>query len=162
MKRSTTIARVLATAALSFASLLALLRPGETGAASPLSVSARTISLDLIGRLHLKSKHGFTLNEQGSVSGTIAGTIYVHLKAVSTSRVTAEVNIYPSGGSLSATGSARYRRAGTTATFSGSMSINRGTGRYSHVRSSNLSFSGTIYESKNDAITVHVTGTVSD
>jgi hypothetical protein len=162
MKRSTTTARVLATAALSFGALLALLRPGETGAASPLSVSARTISLDLIGRLHLKSKHGFTLNEQGSVSGTITGTIYVHLKAVSTSRVTAEVNIYPSGGSLSATGSARYRRGSTTATFSGSMSINRGTGRYSHVRSSDLSFSGTIYESRNDAITVHVTGTVSD
>jgi hypothetical protein len=161
MKRPTLTAGALATAALSFGSLLALLNAGEARAASPLSVSARTIALNVTGRLHLTSKHGFTLNEQGTVSGTIAGTIYVHLKAVSTSRVTAEVNIYPSGGSLSASGSARYHRGSTTATFSGSMSINRGTGRYSHVRSSNLSFSGTIYESKDDTITVHVTGTVS-
>jgi hypothetical protein len=162
MKRFTTAAGVLATAAVSFGALIALPGPGETKAASPRSYSARAISLNVIGRLHLKSKHGFTLNEQGSVSGTITGTIYVHLKAVSTSRVTAEVNIYPSGGSLSATGSANYRRGATTATFSGSMSITGGSGRYSHVRSSKLSFSGTIYESKNDAITVHVTGTVSD
>jgi hypothetical protein len=161
MKRSAPTAVVLATAALSFGWPLAPLNAGEARAASPVSVSARTIALNVTGRLHLTSKHGFTLNEQGTVSGTIAGTIYVHLKAVSTSRVIAEVNIYPSGGSLSASGSARYHRGSTTATFSGSMSINRGTGRYSHVRSSNLSFSGTIYESKDDAITVHVTGTVS-
>jgi hypothetical protein len=161
MKRFTTTAGMLATAAVSLGALIALPSPGETQAASPMAFSARAISLNVIGRLHLKSKHGFTLNEQGSVSGTITGTIYVHLTAVSTSRVTAEVNIYPSGGSLSATGSAHYRRGATTATFAGSMSLNRGTGRYSHVRSSSLSFSGTIYESKNDAITVHVTGTVS-
>jgi hypothetical protein len=159
MKRLARTAVVLATAVLSFGSLLAPQR--EARAASSASVTSRTIALNVTGRLHLTSKHGFTLNEQGSVSGTIAGTIYVHLKAVSTSRVTAEVNIYPSGGSLSANGSARYHRGSTTATFSGSMSLNRGTGRYSHVRSSNLSFSGTIYESKDDAITVHVTGTVS-
>jgi hypothetical protein len=162
MKRITTTAGVVATAAVFFGALIALADPGATQAGSPMSFSARAISLNVIGRLHLKSKHGFTLNEQGSVSGTITGTIYVHLTAVSTSRVTAEVNIYPSGGSLSATGSANYHRGATTATFSGSMSISRGTGRYSHVRSSNLSFSGTIYESMNDAITVRVTGTVSD
>jgi hypothetical protein len=159
MKRLALTAVMLATAVLSCGALLPPQR--DARAASSVSVASRTIALNVTGRLHLTSKHGFTLNEQGSVSGTIAGTIYVHLKAVSTSRVTAEVNIYPSGGSLSASGSARYHRGSTTATFSGSMSLNRGTGRYSHVRSSNLSFSGTIYESKDDAITVHVTGTVS-
>jgi hypothetical protein len=159
MKRLALTAVMLATAVLSCGALLPPQR--DARAASSVSVASRTIALNVTGRLHLTSKHGFTLNEQGSVSGTIAGTIYVHLKAVSTSRVTAEVNIYPSGGSLSASGSARYHRGSTTATFAGSMSINRGTGRYSHVRSSNLSFSGTIYESKDDAITVHVTGTVS-
>jgi len=122
---------------------------------------ARTISLNETGHLHLTSKHNFTLNERGSASGTVTGAIYVHLTAVSTSRVTAEVNIYPRGGSLSGNGTASYRRAGATASFSGSLSIGHGTGRYGHVHGSGLRFSGTIQESNHDAITVHVSGKVS-
>ena len=113
--------------------------------------------MDERGRLHMTSKHGFTLNEQGSASGTITGTIYVHLTVVSTNRVTAEVSIYPSGGSISGDGTANYLRGSTTADFSGSMSISRGTGSYDHAHGSGLSFSGTIQRS-NDAVTVHVSG----
>ncbi len=124
--------------------------------------AARMISLHETGYLHLSSKHNYTLNEQGSASGTAAGTIYVHLTATSSSRVTAEINIYPHGGSLSGTGTASYHRMGSTASFSGSMSINRGTGSYANARGSGLSLSGTIEESRHDAITVHVNGRVSD
>lgn len=123
---------------------------------------ARTVSLNETGHLHLTSKHNYTLNEQGTASGTAPGAIYVHLTAVSTSRVTAEINIYPHGGSLTGTGTASYHRMGATASFSGSMSIARGTGSYAHAHGSGLSFSGTIAESSNDAITVHVSGRVSD
>jgi hypothetical protein len=123
---------------------------------------ARTISLEETGHLQLTSKHNYTLNEQGSASGTATGKIYVHLTAVSSSRVDAEINIYPRGGSLTGTGTASYRRSGSTASFSGSMSIDRGTGSYAHAHGSGLSFSGTIAESSNDAITVHVSGRVSD
>jgi hypothetical protein len=126
------------------------------------ALAARTISLQENGHLHLTSKHNFTLNEQGSASGTASGTIYVHLTAVSNTRVTAEVNIYPKGGSISGYGTASYHRAGTTASFSGSMSINRGSGTYAHIHGSGLSFSGTVQESSKDAITVHVSGQVSD
>ena len=76
--------------------------------------------------------------------------------------MTAEINIYHGGGSISGNGTASYRRASTTASFSGSMSIARGTGSYAHVHGSGLSFSGTIAESNHDAITVHVSGRVSD
>jgi hypothetical protein len=123
---------------------------------------ARTVSLNETGHLHLTSKHNYTLNEQGTASGTAPGSIYVHLTAVSTSRVTAEINIYPHGGSLTGTGTASYHRMGSTAGFSGSMSIVRGTGSYAHAHGSGLSFSGTIAESSNDAIAVHVSGRVSD
>ena len=68
--------------------------------------ASRSVSLNESGRLHLTSKQGFTLNEQGSASGTITGTIYIHLHLTSTSKVTAEVSIYPSGGSLTGNGSA--------------------------------------------------------
>ena len=135
------------------------LAPGA--AQSPHRAPARSISLNESGALHLTSRHGFTLNEQGPASGTIRGTIYVHLKIVSTSRVTAEVTIYPNGGSITGYGTASYHREGATASFSGSLSINRGTGSYTHAQGSGLSFSGTMQRS-NDAVTVHVSGRVSD
>lgn len=129
--------------------------------ATPRAMATRTFSLNETGSLHATSKHGFTLNERGSASGTIPGTIYVHLTIVSTSRVSAEVNIYPRGGSISGYGSASYHRGSATATFSGSASIARGSGGYAHARGQGLSFSGTIRRS-NDAVTVHISGTVSD
>ena len=155
--------RVLSALALCLLTLgaFAPLSAGERGGSLPSAHASRTISLNETGRLHLTSKHNFTLNEQGSATGTVTGTIYVHLTAVSSTRVTAEVNIYAHGASFSGNGNASYHRGKTTAGFAGSMSINRGTGSYAHVHGSGLSFSGTIAESSNDAITVHVNGRVS-
>jgi hypothetical protein len=136
---------------------VASVSPAHPAAAS----TARVISLNESGDLHLTSKNGFTLNEQGSASGTVRGTIYVHLSIVSSSRVTAELNIYPHGGSLTAHGSASYHKQSTLARFSGTMSIERGTGSYAHAQGSGLSFSGTIQRS-NDAVTVHVAGRAVD
>lgn len=148
---------------LSFGAPLTLwsLGPGVSHAAAPSALAARTFYLNESGNLHLTSKQGFTLNEQGPASGTVTGTIYVHLKIVSTTRVTAEVSIYPRGGSITGTGTASYHRTSATANFSGSLSINRGSGSYNHAQGSGLSFSGTIQRS-NDAVTVRVSGRVSD
>ena len=164
MSRSKTPTRALTALAVCLLALgaLAPLSAGERPSSPPGGRAARTISLNENGRLHLTSKHDFTLNEQGSATGTVAGTIYVHLTIVSNTRVTAEVNIYPHGGSISGNGNASYHRGSTTASFSGSMSIDRGTGSYAHVHGSGLSFSGTIRNPLNDAITVHVSGRVSD
>jgi hypothetical protein len=163
--------RVLAAAAMSIATSLALAplaagesaEPGNAGArlAGAPARSAGTITLNESGNLHLTSKHGFTLNEQGPASGTVKGTIYVHLQIVSTNRVTAEVSISPHGGSISGKATASYHKGSTMASFSGSLAISRGTGSYSKARGSGLSFSGTIQRS-NDAIAVRVSGRVLD
>lgn len=129
-------------------------------AAGSRASASRTLSLSDSAHLHLTSKHKFTLDEQGYASGTISGTIYIHLNIVSVNHVTAEVNIYPSGGSLTGYASASYHPAGGVATFSGSMYIARGTGRYSRAHGSGLSFTGTI-KRENDAVTVHVNGRMS-
>jgi hypothetical protein len=136
------------------------LGPGLSAAAIPPAIASGTTSLNETGRLHLTSKRGFTLNEQGPAAGTVTGTIYVRLRIVSTSRVSAEVSIAPHGGSISGIATASYRRGSSTASFSGSLSIASGTGRYAHAHGSGLSFSGTIQRS-NDAINVHVAGTVT-
>jgi hypothetical protein len=129
--------------------------------AAPTSLAAKTFSLNESGNLHLTSKQGFTLNEQGPASGTVSGTLYVHLKIVSSTHVTAEISLYPHGGSITCSGSAGYKREGSTANFAGALSIDRGTGSYAKAHGSGLSFSGTIQRS-NDAIAVHVSGTTSD
>jgi hypothetical protein len=137
------------------------LAPGASQARAAVASGARVLSLNENGSLHLTSRRGFTLNEQGLASGTVRGAIYVHLSIVSSSRVTAELNIYPSGGSITARGSASYHKERINARFSGSISIERGTGSYAHARGSGLSFSGTIQRS-NDAVTVHVAGRAVD
>jgi hypothetical protein len=91
----------------------------------------------------------------------VAGTLYVHLQIVSTSHVTAEVNLSPRGGSISGKATASYHRGSTMASFSGSLAISQGTGSYRNARGSGLSFSGTIQKS-NDAIAVRVSGKVSE
>jgi hypothetical protein len=136
---------------------------GVAGAAPSYAATARaarTFSLSESGHLHLTSKHKFTLNEQGYASGTISGTIYIHLNIVSVNHVTAEVNIYPNGGSLTGYANASYHPSGGVATFNGTMYVARGTGRYSHAHGSGLSFSGTVQRS-NDAVSVHVNGRMS-
>jgi hypothetical protein len=164
MSGSAELRRVLAGLVFSLGLSIAALPFDATSVAavSSRATAARTLSLDETGHLHLTSKHNLTLNEEGSASGTATGRIYVHLTTVSSTRVTAEVNIYPHGGSISGRGSGSFRRSGTTASFSGSMSIVGGTGSYAHIHGTALSFSGTIQESASDPITVHVNGRVSD
>ncbi len=140
--------------------LAALLANGFVSAAPSRADSAHTagtLSLNETGHLHLTSHHGFTLNEQGTTSGTVSGTIYIHLNITSTNRVTAEVNIYPSGSSITGSATASYHPSGGVAHFNGTMSIVRGTGRYRGAHGSGLSFSGTV-QRVNDAVTVHVSG----
>jgi hypothetical protein len=123
--------------------------------------AARTVSLHETGNLRLTSKHGFTLNEQGSATGTFNGTIHVRLTILSSNHVKAEVSISRSGGSISGEATASYRKSGASAGFSGSLSVSGGTGSYSHAHGSGLSFGGTIQNS-NDAIAVHLGGSISD
>jgi hypothetical protein len=149
------------------AAVALLVLSGIGSAIAPATASsaraARTSSLNETGHLHLTSKHNFTLNEQGTATGTARGSIYVHLTLVSSSRAKAELNIYPTGGgSITGNATASYRRSGSTASFSGTLSVTHGSGSYSHIRGTGLSFSGVIQESNRDAITVHVSGRVSD
>jgi len=133
---------------------------GATGAEGATARVARSLSLVESGRLRLTSHKGFTLNEQGVASGTISGSLFLHLKVVSTRSVSAELSVYPSGSSMTGVASGSYTNRGSTASFSGTMSIVRGTGKYAHARGSGLAFSGTVQRS-NDAVTVHLSGKLS-
>jgi hypothetical protein len=79
---------------------------------------------------------------------------------VSIDHVTAEVNIYPSGGSITGYASASYHPAGGVANFAARCTSCGVRGHYSHARGSGLSFTGTI-KRENDAVTAHVSGRMS-
>jgi hypothetical protein len=159
--RCTRRAGIIAVAVASFCAIAFAAPFGAAGATSRSASAARTLTVSELGQLHLVSKHGFTLNEQGTASGTLKGGIDVQLKIVSSSHVTAEVTISPGGGSISGAASASYHKGEAAASFSGSLSVNRGSGSYDHAQGSGLSFSGTIARSS-EAITVHVRGRLSD
>jgi hypothetical protein len=152
IRRSLTAGTLLATGACALA-----LTMGAAGASGSTAGTARTVSLNDTAHLHRTSSHGFNLYESGSASGTLGGSISLHLDVISTNRVTAQITVHPSGGSISGTASGSYRNNGSTASFSGTMNVTSGTGSYSHAHGSGLSFSGTIQRS-NDAVTVHVSG----
>jgi hypothetical protein len=143
----------LATAAVAFG-------PGAAGAASPRATAARSINLNDTASLHLENKHGLVLKEGGTAKGSLGGPLYLQLDVTSTRSVTAEVQVYPKGGSISGNAKASYHVSGATATFSGTLAITKGSGTYSKAKASALSFSGTIKRS-NDAVTVHVSGKMS-
>jgi hypothetical protein len=149
-------ARVLLASLSSFCALLAL--PGASHAAW--ARTARTVNLAESAHLRRTGPpNGVHLNERGTASGTINGTIYIHLR-VYEHHVSAEVNIYPHGGSLTATGSASYHVNGGFAPFSGTITVVRGTGTYAHAHSSALRFTGS-FQRTNDAVTVQLSGRLS-
>jgi hypothetical protein len=151
----------MAIAVLCLSAICAAASLGAGAATAAQAHAARTMTINEHGTLRLISKHGFTLNEQGSASGTISGPIHVQLRIVSSSRVTAEVTISPRGGSISGSATASYHKGETEASFSGTLSVDRGSGSYAHAQGSGLSFKGTI-ASSNDAIDVSVSGRLTD
>jgi hypothetical protein len=132
-----------------------VLEPSNSSAAR--ARAARTVVLKDKARLHLIKGHGLRLYEKGFATGTVKGTLYLKITVTSTNRATAQVSIYPAGGSLTGTGTAKYQVRGAVASFSGSLLIKHGSGRYSHTRGSRVSFSGKI-KRVSEAITVSVSG----
>lgn len=148
----------LAAAALTTA---AVFGPGAAGAAGPRAKAARTLSVSDSANLRLNNHKGTELKESGTAKGNLPGKIYIQLKLASQKTVTAKIQVYPSGGSLSASASASYRVVtSSSASFSGTLNITGGSGRYAKAKGSKLSFSGTVHR-PSDAVSVRVSGKIS-
>jgi hypothetical protein len=155
--RNNLIRRTLGAGVLTVGACALALTPAVAGATGPRAGVAGTVSLNDTAHLHRTSSHGFNLYESGQATGSLGGSLSLHLDVVSTNHVTAQLTVKPNGGSMNGSASGSYRVDGGTASFSGTMSITGGSGRYAHAHGSGLSFSGTIQRS-NDAVTVHVNG----
>lgn len=159
MKRSFAQRSLVAVGALAATGALAL-GGGAVGAWGSTAHAAGNLTLNDSGNLRETSHKGFNLYESGHASGTIPGNVSLHLDVISTNRVTAQLTVDASGGSMSGSASGSYRSNGPTASFSGTLSISSGTGKYAHAHGSGISFSGTIKRSSG-SVSVKVDGKLS-
>lgn len=116
--------------------------------------SARAASVDDTGHLRLMNASGAILNEAGPVTGTLPGRVRVRL--VVRANVTASFTIETHGGSIVGHGSAVLHSSREYSSFGGSLSVDRGTGRYAHAGGGGKLYG--VIDRSNDALTVQTVG----
>jgi hypothetical protein len=119
--------------------------------------AARTLNGTATAHLHLVKANGSQLYEEGPVTGALPGS----MRAVLT---TGEVfsgsfTIHTHGGAIDGHGSATIRGAGRYQSFSGSITVTGGSGRYSHAHG-RTGLSGT-FDRRTYAIVIQTTGKLS-
>jgi hypothetical protein len=134
---------------------LSVIAPALLGGSSAHAQSKLT-NVNEYGSLTLENNRGTTLDERGRGTGTFSCAVYIQL-TLSGTLVTAKYSVYPHGGSIVGTATARIHSATTKAAyFSGTITLKNGSGRYADP-SGTASFTGTINRSSY-AMTVRVAG----
>jgi hypothetical protein len=124
---------------------VALLAPSATAQAGPSARVAGTLAFNINSNLRLVGHPGHILNERGTFTGSQSGTIEVRFVSVTSTSGEATFTAYSSkGGSVSGRTATRGHVVGSTAYFTGTMTITGGTGRWSHASGRNLRFSGSV------------------
>jgi hypothetical protein len=132
---------------------------GAADAAHPSARAARTLNVKDEGHLHLAGKPaGSLIVEEGTVSGTLPGTVKVCFDVGAT--VTAQFTIYArGGGTVSGRGSGALHSTSLYSTFGGKLFVTSGTGRFKHARGTGGMY-GAINR-KTDALTVQTIGNLT-
>jgi hypothetical protein len=102
-----------------------------TAAASERGRAAHSLSASDEAHLRYVSASGATLYETGRAAGTLPGSMRVHMHIAADFSGT--FTIYAAGGSISGHGSATPHGAGVYESFSGSLTISSGKGRYRYA-----------------------------
>jgi hypothetical protein len=121
--------------------------------------SARLLKVDDSGHLHLLHAYGEVIEEEGKVSGTLRGTVFVHM-TVGAANVTATFTIRSEGGgSIEGHGQAVLHSSGLYSSFRGTLSVGHGTGRYAHAHGTGKLY-GTIERTTEKHLTVQTSGSL--
>lgn len=85
------------------------------------------------GHLHIVGESGADIIEEGRVTGTLPGRVWVSFDLETA--VTARFVLYPNGGgSISGHATGKLHSASRYSSFGGAMWITKGTGRFRHAR----------------------------
>jgi hypothetical protein len=140
--------RLAAAGALLALALGGLFAPAAGGA-------ARVLNIDDTGKLRLLNASGSVLQEEGPATGTLLGTVKVRLTVHAT--ITAVFTITArGGGSIAGSGSAMLHSSQRYSSFGGSLSVERGTGRYAHARGAGRLYG--VIDRRTHALTVQTVG----
>jgi hypothetical protein len=128
------------------------------GATRPrLARAAHSLSATDTAHLHYISASGSLLFEEGRATGTLPGSMRVHFSVGST--LSGSFTIYTRGGTIVGHGSAKPHGAGVYESFTGSILVTGGSGRYAHAHGRGGLY-GT-FDRENYALVLQTTGTLS-
>jgi hypothetical protein len=136
-----------------YASLVAL--AFALGAAASLAAGADLHALDT-AKLHYVGAVGEEVYETGSASGTLPGSMRVHMIFAST--FSGSFAIYTRGGRIDGHGKARPHGEGVYESFAGTLIVTGGTGRYRRAHGTARLY-GT-FNRENYALTIQTAGTL--
>jgi hypothetical protein len=138
------------------ASLLAALL--LTASLGPHGATAQAASAGVndTGHLHLLKAFGSVLQEEGWAAGTLPGQAKVRLTVGAS--VSASFSIATRYGTIYGSGHAALHSSGRYSSFGGSLSVNGGSGRYTHARGGGRLY-GTI-DRRTHAVVVQAIGTL--
>lgn len=134
---------------------------GGVSFAAPSGHAAKRKSMTLrdTASLHLTRKNGNVIYEKGTATGTLPGTVTARF-VTGVTKVTGTVTFRPySGGSLTVSAVGYPQSANTITSFTGSLAVRKGTGRFKNALGSGT-FSGTANR-KTWAVTVHATARIT-
>lgn len=121
--------------------------------------AARTLSATDEARMHYVQgrSSGARLFEEGTAHGTLPGSMRANCNLGAT--LTAAFTIYTNGGTIVGHGSATPHGSGVYESFSGTLIVTGGTGRYAHAHG-HAGLYGT-FNRRTYALTVQTTGSLS-
>jgi hypothetical protein len=119
--------------------------------------AARALRATDTAHLHYISASGSLLFEEGRASGTLPGSMRVHLNVGAI--LSGSFTIYTRGGSIRGHGEATPHGSGVYESFAGSLVVTGGTGRYTRAHG-RAGLYGT-FDRSTYALTVQTTGTLA-
>jgi hypothetical protein len=125
--------------------------------AYPIAQASHTLSATDTAHLHYVSASGSMLNDEGKATGSMPGTMHVHLDLGAT--FTGSFTIYTNGGTIKGHGSAIPHGSGTYESFAGTLTVTGGTGRYTHAHGHGHLY-GT-FNRNNYALVIKTTGSLT-
>jgi hypothetical protein len=147
-----TLAAVLVSSALTVA--------GATSAAAAIRArDAATQTVKDEGNLRFVKSSGSTLIDEGSASGTIPGNVRIRFTYNGNPNVSAQITIYGHHGTLQVRATGRLSSpTNPNPSFSGTLTITGGSGRYSHAHGSGKLYG--VFHRRSYGMIVQTQGTV--
>lgn len=131
--------------------------PTERVRAYPVARASHALGATDTAHLHYVSASGSLLLDEGKATGSLPGTMRVHLDLGAT--FTGSFTVYTSGGSIKGHGSAIPHGSGTYESFAGTLTVTGGTGRYARARGHGKLY-GT-FNRNNYALVIKTTGSLT-